>query len=286
MSYRLVQLVNGTWSVHSDAHDETFHPVVGPAEEAERLYVRQLDIQARFRREGGHLSIWDVGLGAAANPLTLLKSLLDQPGSLSITSFDHTLEPLEFALGRVGELPWLAGFEPLLLTLMREGQVRHTFPSGLALDWRFLPGDFPTLIASPAADALPKPHAILFDAFSPATNPAMWTLPLFRSLFSRLDPARPCAMPTYSRSTLLRVTLLLAGFHVGRGDSTGEKEETTLAASHASLISRPLDAAWLRKVRNSTSAEPMVEPAYRQAPLSQASLEALLRHPQFALAAA
>jgi hypothetical protein len=38
---------------------------------------------------------------------------------------------------------------------------------------------------------IPKPHAILFDAFSPARNPAMWTLPLFQDLLSLLDPRRP-----------------------------------------------------------------------------------------------
>jgi tRNA U34 5-methylaminomethyl-2-thiouridine-forming methyltransferase MnmC len=65
----------------------------------------------------------------------------------------------------------------------------------------------------------------MFDAFSPATNPEMWTLPLFTNLFKLLDPERPCAMPTYSRSTLLRTTLLLAGFFVGVGHATGEKEK-------------------------------------------------------------
>jgi hypothetical protein len=121
----------------------------------------------------------------------------------------------------------------------------------------------------------------LFDAFSPAKNPAMWTAPLFANLFRHLDPARPCALPTYSRSTMLRVSLLLAGFFVGAGHATGEKEETTIAANTRDLISEPLDKKWLQRVRNSTSAEPMWEPIYRQAPLSEDSWEKLQRHPQF-----
>src|SRR5437773_12399144 len=79
----------------------------------------------------------------------------------------------------------------------------------------------------------------MFDAFSPAKNPAMWTLPLFSRLFQQLDPARPCALPTYSRSTMLRVTLLLAGFFVGVGHATGEKDETTIAANTLDLIAEP-----------------------------------------------
>jgi hypothetical protein len=130
---------------------------------------------------------------------------------------------------------------------------------------------------------LPAPHAILFDAFSPAKNPAMWTLPLFKKLFQLLDPQRPCALPTYSRSTILRVTLLLAGFFVGVGHATGEKEETTIAANDLNLISEPLDTRWLERAKRSHRAEPLVENVYRIAPLSAESREKLSAHPQFQL---
>ena len=130
-------------------------------------------------------------------------------------------------------------------------------------DWQL--GDFPTWVATPEARAFPKPHAILFDAFSPAKNPAMWTLPLFSRLFALLDPNRACALPAYSRSTMMRVTLLCAGFFVGVGHATGEKEETTIAANTLDLISEPLDHKWIERARNSTSAEPLSSPMYRQA---------------------
>jgi hypothetical protein len=89
-------------------------------------------------------------------------------------------------------------------------------------------------------------------------------------------------MPTYSRSTMLRVTLLLAGFYVGIGRATGEKEETTIAANTLELIDEPLPSGWLRRARNSKSAEPLWEPVYRQARLSPETWEKLRRHPQFA----
>ena len=125
------------------------------------------------------------------------------------------------------------------------------------------------------------PHAVLFDAFSPAKNPAMWTLPLFTNLFRRLEPQRPCALPTYSRSTSTRVTLLLAGFFVGVGHATGEKEETTIAANTLKLLTEPLDRRWLERARRSHSAEPMIEAIYRIAPLTAESWEKLKAHPQF-----
>jgi hypothetical protein len=109
----------------------------------------------------------------------------------------------------------------------------------------------------------------------------MWTLPLFTNLFQLLDPHRACALPTYSRSTILRVTLLLAGFFVGVGHATGEKEETTIAANDLSLITEPLGYLWLDRARRSHSAEPMVEAVYRIAPLTAESWKKLQAHPQF-----
>jgi len=150
-----------------------------------------------------------------------------------------------------------------------------------SVKWELHLGDFPTLLAQSGSKQFPKPHAILFDAFSPARNPAMWTLPLFTNLFQLLDPQRPCALPTYSRSTILRVTLLLAGFFVGVGHATGDKEETTIAANDLNLISEPLDRRWLERAKRSHSAEPMVEVVYRCAPLTADSWNKLQFHPQF-----
>jgi len=125
---------------------------------------------------------------------------------------------------------------------------------------RHLPAEEPEL--------LPAPHAMLFDPFSPAKNPAMWTAAVVHEPLRLLDPARPCALATYSRSTMTRVALLLAGFYVGAGHATGEKEETTIAANTPELIDEPLDRAWLERARRSHSAEPLWEPVYRQARLA------------------
>jgi tRNA U34 5-methylaminomethyl-2-thiouridine-forming methyltransferase MnmC len=319
--YRIVRLRNGAHSVHSLAHQETFHPVVGPAAEAEALYLHQLKIADRLRaRSQSRFVIWDVGLGAAANVLTVLRATREIPSSVQVISFDHTAEPLQFALEHADDLGYLAGFEPWIRELLQS----HTtaFQQGAQhVCWDFFLADFPGLLerahpadedtdagthhpdeqmsggdlrssgrvapANPTANerspsmALPSPHAILFDAFSPAKNPAMWTLPLFCQIFRFLRPDRPCSLATYSRSTLLRVTLLLAGFFVGSGAATGEKEETTIAANSLELIPQPLTPRWLQSARRSSSAEPLTSPVYRQAPLSNETWDRLVAHPQF-----
>ena len=279
--YDLVQLKNGTWSVRSLAEGETFHPVVGPVAEAEALYVRQLNLAERASGVGEDpLVLWDVGLGAAANVLTALRALVPTGRAVTVLSFDHTLEPLRFAFERRGPLGYFGGFEPVLETLLRDRRVQCA-QMPLPLEWQVLTADFPTALASPEAEHWPAPHGILFDAYSPARNAAMWTLPLFTRLRQLTRPDRPCSLATYSRATLLRVTLLRAGWFVGVGHATGEKDETTVAANVPELITEPLGRNWLERARRSTSAEPLTTAEYRQRPLSPESWEALNRHPQF-----
>lgn len=285
-NYRLVKLANGVHSVHSVRERETFHPVIGPVAEAEALYVRQLRLVERFREHTAASTepfvLWDVGLGAAANALTVLRALREVRGNIRLVSFDHTIEPLRFALEHRAELGYFEHYETIAGSLAAGGSPAREFQNGAnKVLWTLHLADFPALLRDAQSPKLPPPHAILFDAFSPAKNPAMWTLPLFSDLFHRLDPNRPCALPTYSRSTLLRVTLLLAGFFVGAGHATGEKEETTIAANAGELLTEPLDRKWLERAHRSTSAEPLREPVYRQAPLSADTWAKLESHPQF-----
>lgn len=295
--YRLVQLRNGTRAVYASAYEEQMHPGLGPAAEAEALYVRQLKLRERMQRHAGEFVVWDVGLGAAANALTLLRLTRDLARPLRLVSFDDTAGPLEFALTHAHELGYLNGYEFIASELIAKR--RAEFSDGeRAVQWEFVLGDFPTWCAE-TADArstirgdsaavrrragseVRAPHAIFFDAFSPTKNPAMWTLPLFTNLFRLLDPENPCSLTTYSRSTMLRVTLLLAGFYVGRGVATGLKEETTVAANALSLLEAPLDRRWLERARRSDSAEPLSGAAYRRRALSAQSWERLQAHGQF-----
>ena len=296
-NYKLVRLVSGDHSIHSVAHGETFHPVIGPVAEAEALYVNQLRLRERLKNHTGEFVIWDVGLGAAANVLTVLRATREFACPIRLVSFDNTIEPLTFAFQNAAALGYFGGYETQVEAILTQHAIRFT-DGAREVDWRLFLGDFPAWLvgrASSRADAGmprtaredtrptgdPAPHVILFDAYSPAKNPAMWSLPLFTKLFQQLDPQRPCALPTYSRSTIMRVTLLLAGFFVGVGHATGKKEETTIAANTLELLDEPLDLRWLDRARRSHSAEPMVEDVYRIAPLSPESWEKLRAHPQF-----
>jgi tRNA U34 5-methylaminomethyl-2-thiouridine-forming methyltransferase MnmC len=306
-SYRLVRLRNGACSVRSLAEDETFHPGIGPAAEAEALYVRQLHLPERVRETSGEFVIWDVGLGAAANALTAIRLVRESltssnaaaqesraPKQLRLISFDHTSAAAAFALEHGAKLGYVAGYESALAELIKNHSVKFS-DDLLQVKWTLEPGDFPAFISrsSRGNEAHSEkseignrkseitPHAILFDPHSPKKNPAMWTAPLFAGLFRRLDPQRPCALATFTRSTMARVALLLGGFFVGVGHPSGLKEETTVAANRPDLLDEPLDRHWLERAKRSHSAEPLSGPVYRQAPLSPETRERLRQHTQF-----
>jgi tRNA U34 5-methylaminomethyl-2-thiouridine-forming methyltransferase MnmC len=286
--YHLVRLANGAFSVRSLVHHETFHPVIGPVAEAETLYAAQLRLSERASSGHGEFVIWDVGLGAAANALAALRAMRSIPRPLRLISFDHTLAPLQFALQHQEKLAYFQEYQTAAHELLAHQRSRWDNGAALA-QWELRLADFPSLLSETPPPShtdtqstdLPSPDAILYDPFSPAKNPAMWTLPLFARLYRWLDPERPCLLATYSRSTFLRVTLLLAGFFVGVGHATGEKEETTLAANDPQWIRELLPRRWLARARRSTSGEPLHEPVYRQAPLSLDTWDRLSAHPQF-----
>ena len=80
---------------------------------------------------------------------------------------------------------------------------------------------------------------------------------------------------TYSASTRTRVSLLLAGYFVGAGPSTGNKGETTAAATRRGLLAEPLGARWLERWERSSARAPHGEEL-------TAELDRALRaHPQF-----
>jgi tRNA U34 5-methylaminomethyl-2-thiouridine-forming methyltransferase MnmC len=274
--FDLVTVQSGARSLRSRRFAETFHPVVGPMAEAIGLHVRQPRLVERAAAAGEPFVIWDVGLGAAANAVAVLEAFENAAPSAEVQlhSIDHTAAPLAFAIEHATDLGYLAPHAEKARELLREGRVQ----AGV-VEWRFHRADFRDLVED---HLLPAPHAIVFDPYSPRANPQMWTLDLFARLRRCLKDERGCLLSNYTRSTAVRVTLLLAGFFVGRGHATGEKDQTTIASNCVELLEAPLDTAWLERVRRSTSAAPLGGSSEVAGPITPRDWEALVAHPQFA----
>jgi len=281
--FELVTLAGGVRSLRARDNGQVFHPVVGPVAEATAVHVAGGQLVERVAAlRAQPFVIWDVGLGAAANALTAIEALLAAGGRLrgrrvELFSFDRSCEPLRFARQHAEELGYPRGREAWLDALLAARAPVEIGADALTLRWVFVQTNF----AAMAPRGWPAPHAIFFDPYSPAVNPEMWTLALFERLRGEMGET-PCVLTTYSRSTAVRVGFLLAGFFVGIGAATGEKEETTVASNERALLAQPLDRRWLETtVRHSTNAAPLRNAVFSRRPIGDADFTRLRRHPQF-----
>ena len=276
-NFELVKLKNGVMSLRALEPRETFHPGIGPVEEATLLHVAQQKIVERCESgEDSFFCIWDVGLGAAANALAAIRALKNATRPVQIWSFDKTLKALEFAIENAAALGYLQGFESEIAELLARGEVQIS----KNILWRLKLGDF---VATLNSSTLPEPDSIFYDPYSPIGNPEMWNLDVFSKLRSHLSPTKTCLMTTYTRSTSMRVALLLAGFQVGTGCLVGEKDETTIVSNVLSALDRPLTREWLEKrVRVSHNSAPLRGATYIIAPINGADFKQLQALPQFA----
>jgi len=270
--FDLVHLKSGQRSVRCRMHGETMHVGTGPSTEAAELHIRQQRIAERAQAHAGRpFVIWDVGLGPAGNALTALDALRGVAVPVKIHSFEIDTAVLKFALGHADALGYMAGWEPAIESLLANG-VAQPLPH---VRWQLHRGDYLAQLRN-----APPPAAIFHDPYSPARNPGMWSLEVFCAARKRVGKGE-CLLTNYTRSTAVRVTLALAGWAVGFGVATGDKDQTTIAASRVDLLERPMDGAWLRRVRASTNAAPFRGGHYAPGPISEADFTALQALPQF-----
>lgn len=282
-SYELVTLKGGARSIRSTVHGETMHIGTDPCTEAMELHVGQQRLAGRVAAwaEPSPFVIWDIGLGPAANAITAIAAIKGVEGvgmegkSVEIHSYEIDTSVLEFSLQHAEALMYLAGWETTVGELLASGVTRPA----PGMTWHLHRGDF-----SRSRPSAPSPSAIFFDPYSPARNAEMWSLETFGMIRDAVsDPDAPdCTMTNYTRSTSVRVTMLLAGWFVGTGVPTGEKEETTIAANRYGLLEKPLDGAWLGRVRSSTNSSPLRGRNYERVPISPEDYARLIAHPQFA----
>lgn len=275
-AFELVELKAGGMSIRSLEHGETMHIGTDPRTESLALHVGQQRLAERVRiwSNESPFVIWDIGLGPAGNAITAIEVLRGTGKQVEIHSFEIDTAVLEFAIGHAGALGYLVGWEDCIRELLAEGVVSPV----PGISWHLHRGDFSHL-----SHSAPAPASIFFDPYSPARNPEMWSLNVFQKLWSAViyPDAPDCMMTNYTRSTSVRVTMALAGWFVGVGVPTGEKEETTVASNRLSLLENPLDASWLSRVRASTNSSPMRGGNYMRGPISPEDYEGLTAHPQF-----
>lgn len=252
--HEVVTTRSGARAMLDRATGQVMHPVVGPLAEAEALYVGASRLAERLGAPGPEpLVVLDVGLGAGSNAVAAWQASEARSAgrALEIVSFDRTAAALALALepehAPAFGLDGPAG--AAARALLADG--RH---AARLTSWRLVLGELPGALseATLAADV------VFWDPFSPKANPELWSVAAFTALRSR--SAGRATVHTYSAATSTRAAMLLAGFAVGAGPSTGTMGQTTIAAVDPADLAQPLDRRWLDRLRRSSAPLPADAP--------------------------
>ncbi|MFP8967144.1 bifunctional tRNA (5-methylaminomethyl-2-thiouridine)(34)-methyltransferase MnmD/FAD-dependent 5-carboxymethylaminomethyl-2-thiouridine(34) oxidoreductase MnmC [Pokkaliibacter sp. CJK22405] len=195
-------------------------------EETHYVFLEHNDLPERWHKmaDHEHFTIAETGFGTGLNFLCAWKSFLETAPEtarlhfLSVEKFPLTRSDLEKALSLWPELaeqakelihqypPAVGGFHRLRFN---SGRVQLTLMLGDVLEC------YPELEA--------QVDAWFLDGFSPATNPEMWTQPLFDTLASLSHEQTTLA--TFTAAGFVRRGLIASGFAMERCKGYGRKRE-------------------------------------------------------------
>jgi queuine tRNA-ribosyltransferase len=249
------QTTLGDYEVHLDevsganirhvSSGEIMHARLPPMEEARELYVEQARLAERLKMDlETPLTLWDVGLGAAANAMAAIECYEKQTGPvrpLHIVSFENDLDSLKLALRHRDLFLYLRHGGPA--TLLERGKWQsRTHPP---LTWELVQGDFLETMQHASA----APDVIFYDMYSSKTASGPWSIEAFRRLFA-ISGERQCELLTYTYSTAARAAMLCAGFYVAAGQATGTRAETTVGLTPPALAIDGLPPRNLIRIRH------------------------------------
>jgi queuine tRNA-ribosyltransferase len=271
-NYELKTTQEGHTLIQQRSSGESMHPTGDPNEEAKIVYLTPVDLPSRLAPSAPSEAfiIWDVGLGAAHNAMSVVRALeeLQPQRAVHLLSFENDLDSLRLALLHVTRFPHLKHAGPHLLCEKRAWESKQT-----KLRWQLLEGDFLQTMSEATA-----PDFILYDPFSFKADSVLWGVDSFQKLFARCTE-KATMLCTYSTSTAVRAALLAAGFFVAIGEGAGQREASTIAVNHAGKQVYPalsyLDHKWLARWEKSSAKFP-------QGVVEKESFESLIRaHPLF-----
>lgn len=209
---------DGSLTLFSPTFGEHYHSTHGARQESQHIFL-QLGLQHRLTAEPAParpVRLFEVGFGTGLNALLTAEAVARTETPLHYYSIERY--PLSAEIYRQLAYPDLDG--DLL-------QALHDAPWGkdIALSSSFtlhkLAGD---LTSTPFPDAL---DLVYFDAFSPESQPELWSEAIFQRLFDALRPAG--VLTTYCAKGEVRRRLQRAGFLVERLPGPPGKREVLRA---------------------------------------------------------
>ena len=190
----ILSTADGSHTLRHPAGGDTYHSLRGAVGEAEHVFIR-----AGFEAiEAPHVRVFEMGFGSGLNALLTLRRARESGKTVDYRAVE--LYPV------APETAARLNFSDDTLCAL------HAAPWGVPvpLDDRFRLTKYRMSLAEIELDTLFD--AIYFDAFSPDTQPELWTVEIFRKLHAHTAPGG--VLTTYSAKGEVRRALQAAGYAV------------------------------------------------------------------------
>lgn len=226
--YRLTTS-DGSDTLFHTAYDEPYHSRFGALTETEHVFLQATGMADRLAA-GQATRILEVGFGTGLNFWATVRHARRGGATLHYVSLERDLLPAPLLaqlnhpdlLAEVADIQAaFVAWRASLPTVVDPTRLTWTFEAWLHLT--LVIGDA-TVVSIPAAEPY---HAVYHDAFSPDSNPELWTQTFFERLYPLLiDGGR---VTTYSVKGTVRRNLQAVGFQVFKQPGPPGKREILVA---------------------------------------------------------
>jgi len=214
---------DGFATLYSPRYGQTYHSRHGAGLEARHVFLDGAGVSDRLAA-GQPTHVLEVGFGTGLNFLLTARRALAAGTSLTFTSLEHDLLPVE----TLHALEYRQHLGPIAEAFLEWWtRLPETGPSGCH-HFSFETVALALLVGDATDTALPDAcDAVYLDAFSPDVNPELWTPAFCRRLHGALRPGGRLA--TYSVRRSVREALAEAGFEVQKRPGPPGKRECLVA---------------------------------------------------------
>lgn len=199
--HQLVLTNDNSYTVKDLQLDETFHSLSGAINESLYVYIEQ---GLKMFRHCKHVRIFEMGFGTGINALL---TYVNRPKHQTIYYESIDLFPLS------------KDFYPMLISMVELSE-KEIYQKILEAEWDKATYISETFVMKKiVADMRIYPFQdsfdlVYYDAFSPKTQPELWTTDIFSKIFKSLT--NHAVLVTYASSGMVKSNLTEAGFHLER----------------------------------------------------------------------
>lgn len=212
---------DGSVTLFSGRYRQTFHSHHGAVAESLHVFLEGSGAGARLR-SGLPTRVLEVGFGTGLNFLLTAQAALTAGASLSYCALERDLLPADVVAG-LGYQPFAPASLPAYLAY-RKSLGERPEPGKYCCEVSSVQLE---LLVGEAGETALEPasvDALYHDAFSPETNPELWSEPFLAHLAAALAPGG--VLVTYTVKGEVRRALTRIGLEVGKvaGPAGGKRE--------------------------------------------------------------